>query len=168
MMFSVIQKTDWKPHSCWIIQNYVVRFRITWLFSPHQHHLPYSKLSKNTLCPCIFYLTTTLTEVWTPSRLIVSHEHFLLTMCLHGFRICYVCYVLNIDYRFSVKSIQLRVKLLAGYVTILMANNENLLACQVIFQPPLTEVRTPSHVIVSHEHFLLTTCLHGSLICYVR
>jgi len=67
-----------------------------------------------------------------------------------------------------VNTIQFRVKLLAGYITILIANNENLLACQVIFQPPLTEVRTPSHVIVSHEHFLLTMCLHGSLICYVR
>ena len=31
----------------------------------------------------------------------------------------------------------------------------------------LTGVRTPSHLIVSHEHFLLAMCLHGSLTCYV-
>ena len=53
----------------------------------------------------------------TPSLLILSHEHFLLAMCLHGSLICYVCYVLNEDYRYCVKSIQFRVKLVAGYIT---------------------------------------------------
>jgi len=49
--------------------------------------------------------TTTLTGVWTPFHLIVSHEHFLLAMCLHGSLICYVCYILSKDYRCCVKSI---------------------------------------------------------------
>jgi len=59
--------------------------------------------------------------------------HFLLAMCLHGSLICYVCYVLNMDYRCCVKRIQFRVKLVAGYITILVMNNENLLACQIIW-----------------------------------
>jgi len=44
----------------------------------------------------------------------------------------YVCYVLNKDYRYCVKSIHFRVKLVAGYITILVINNENLLECQII------------------------------------
>jgi len=43
--------------------------------------------------------------VRTPSDLIVSHEHFLMAMCLHGNLICYVCFVLNEDYRYCVKSV---------------------------------------------------------------
>jgi len=46
-------------------------------------------------------------------------------MCLHGWLICYVCYVLNKDYRCCAKSVQFRVNLVAGYVTILVINNEN-------------------------------------------
>jgi len=53
-------------------------------------------------------------------------------MCLHGSLICYVCYVLNKDYRYCVKNVQFRVKLVAGFLTILMINNENLLVCQII------------------------------------
>jgi len=108
------------------------------------------------------YHTTT-----TPSHLIVSHEHFLLAMCLHGSLNCYLCYVLNKDFRHCVKSVQFRVKLVAGCITIFVIIIENLLAFQNIFQPPVTGVQTFSHFIVSHEHFLLDMCLHGSLICYV-
>jgi len=45
-----------------------------------------------------------------------------------------VCYLLNKDYRYFVKSIQFRVKLVAGYMAILVINNENLLACPIILQ----------------------------------
>jgi len=114
------------------------------------------------------YTQPPLTRVRTPSPLIVPHEHFLLAMCLHGSLICYVCYILSKDYRYCVKSIQFRVKLVAGYITILVINNGNLLVCQIIFQPPLTEIRTPSTLLLSHERFLLTICLHEicmELIC---
>jgi len=53
-------------------------------------------------------------------------------MCLFGSLNCYVCYILNKDYRYCVKSVQFLVKLVAGYVTILVICNENLLACQII------------------------------------
>ena len=46
-----------------------------------------------------------LTGFRTPFHLIVSHELFLLAMCLHG---NLMCYVLNKDYRCCVKSTQLR------------------------------------------------------------
>ena len=98
----------------------------------------------------------------------MSHEHFLLAMCLHGSLNCCVCYVLNEDFRCCVKSLHFRVKLVAGCITILMINDNNLLPCHIIFLPPLTRVRTPTHLIVSHEHFLSAMCLHGSLNCYVR
>jgi len=39
----------------------------------------------------------------------------------------------NNDYRYCVKSVQFIVKLVAGYITVLVINNENLLACQIIF-----------------------------------
>ena len=46
-------------------------------------------------------------DIWncTLPHLIVSHKHFLLAMCLHGNLICYVCFVLHKDYRYSVKSV---------------------------------------------------------------
>ena len=88
-------------------------------------------------------------------------------MCLHGSLNCYACYVLNINCHYCVKSVQFLVKLVAGCITILVIKNENLLACQIIFQPPLTGVRTPYQLIVSHEHFHLAMCLLGSLNCYV-
>jgi len=53
-------------------------------------------------------------------------------MCLLGSLNCYVCYVLNKDYNYYVKSVQFLVKLVAGYITILVISNENLLACQII------------------------------------
>jgi len=55
-----------------------------------------------------------------------------LAMCLRGNLICYVCYVLNKDYRCCVNSIQFRVKLVAGYITVLVVNNEDLVAWQII------------------------------------
>ena len=61
--------------------------------------------------------TTTLTGVRAPSapsHLLVSSEHFLLAMFLLGSLNCYVCYVLNKDYRSCVKSVQFLVKLVAG------------------------------------------------------
>ena len=70
--------------------------------------------------------------VRTPPHLILSHKHFLLAMCLHGSLVCYVSYVLSEDCCYCVKSIQCRVKLVAGYITILVINSENLLACQII------------------------------------
>jgi len=78
------------------------------------------------------YFSTTIHRGSTPSRLIVSHEHFLLAICLLGSLNCYVCYVLNKDYNYDVKSVQFLVKLVAGYITILVISNENLLACQII------------------------------------
>jgi len=72
------------------------------------------------------------TGIRTLSHLIVSHEHFLLAMCLLGSLNCYVCYVLNKDYHHCVKSVQFLVKLVAGCITILVIGNENLLACQII------------------------------------
>jgi len=53
-------------------------------------------------------------------------------MCLLRSLNCYVCYVLNEDYRYCVKGAQFLVKLVAGYITILVIGNENLLACQII------------------------------------
>jgi len=91
-------------------------------------------------------------------------------MCLHRSLIYYVCYMLSKDFRYCVKSIQFRVRLVVVYITILVINNENLVARQIIFQPPLTGVRTPSTLILSHERFLVAICLHGicmELICYV-
>ena len=70
--------------------------------------------------------------VRTTSELLLSHEHFVSAMCLHGGLVCYVSYVLSEDCRYCVKSIQFRVKLVAGYITILVINNENLLVCQII------------------------------------
>jgi len=55
-----------------------------------------------------------------------------LATCLHGSLTCYVHYVLNKDFRYCVKSVQFRVKLVAGYITILVINNENLLACEIV------------------------------------
>jgi len=55
-----------------------------------------------------------------------------LAMRQHATLICYVFFVLNKDYFSSVNCVQLRVKLVAGYITILVINNENLLACQII------------------------------------
>jgi len=55
-----------------------------------------------------------------------------LAMCLHESLNCYVCYVLNKDFRYCVKNVQFRVKLVAGCIMILVINNENLLACQII------------------------------------
>jgi len=55
-----------------------------------------------------------------------------LAMCLLGNLICYVCYVLNKDYRCCVNSIQFRVKLVAGCITVLVINIEDLLAYQII------------------------------------
>jgi len=77
--------------------------------------------------------TLPLTGVRTQSHLLVSHEHFLLAMCLHGSLNCYVCYVLIKDYRCCVKNVQFLVKLVAGYITILVKGNENLLACEILF-----------------------------------
>jgi len=81
-------------------------------------------------CQNIFQLP--LTGVRTFSHFAVSHEHLLLVIWLHGCLICHVCYVLQKDFRSCVKSVQFRVKLVAGYITILVINNENLLACQII------------------------------------
>jgi len=84
------------------------------------------------LLACQIIFQPPLPRVRTRSHLIVSLEHFILAMCLHGSLICYVCYVLNKDYRYCVKNVQFRVKLVAGFLTILMINNENLLVCQII------------------------------------
>jgi len=47
-------------------------------------------------------------------------------------QICYVCYVLTEGYRYCVKSVQFGVKLVGGYFTILVVNNENLLTSLMI------------------------------------
>jgi len=84
---------------------------------------------------------------------LVSHiPHYHMAICLHG---SLDCYELDEDFRYCVKGKQFRVKPVAGYIMILVINNENLLACQIIFQPPLNGVRTPSLLIVSLEHFPL-------------
>ena len=74
------------------------------------------------------FLPHYLTGFRTPSHLIVSHKHFLLTMCLHGSLNCNVRYILNNNFRCCVKSIHFRVKLVAVSITILVINDENLLA----------------------------------------
>jgi len=53
-------------------------------------------------------------------------------MFLDGSLNCYVCYMLNGDYRYCVKFIQFQVKLVADYKMIFVINNENLLECQII------------------------------------
>jgi len=84
--------------------------------------------------------TTALpTRVRTAIHLNVSHEYFLLAMFLHRSLICYVCYVLITDFRYYVKNVKFRVKLVAGYTTILVMNNENHAIMSNFFQLPLTE-----------------------------
>ena len=89
-------------------------------------------INNENLLACQIIFQPPLTRVRTPSHLIVSHVHFLLAMCLLGSLNCYVCYVLNKDYRYCVKYVQFLVKLVAGYITTLVIGNENLLACQII------------------------------------
>ena len=135
-------------------------------------------------------------RVRTPPYLVLSHEHFLLAMCLHWSLKCCVCYVLNEHFRFCVKSMQFREKLVAARVRtppylvlshehflLAMSLHESLKCCvcyvlnehfrfcvksmQSRVKLVAARVRTPSTLVLSHEHFLFAMCLHGSLMCCV-